>query len=319
MRKGYWGLLVWLWLPWIAWGETVQITVFPEAMVAADEITIGAIADVQGDAADLVALIRNIVVGQAPQPGEERSLYGPYLATRLKQAGLDETDFILDAPAKIRVTRAAQRLESTMLENIVRQALTRQMPQDAAQVTIRDLQGLEDLVVPPGPLHYNVAFPRHNDFTGRVAFTLEVRVHGKLARRLYGNVHVDVLQKVVTLTRAIAPQEVITAADIRLQAVSLARASQQIVTRPEEIIGRRARRALPANTAIRSRDIEVLPLIHKGDQVLIIAESDLIKVTAIGEALEHGQQGETIRIKNPASNREIRAVVIGPKTVRIAL
>jgi flagella basal body P-ring formation protein FlgA len=63
--------------------------------------------------------------------------------------------------------------------------------------------------------------------------------------------------------------------------------------------------------------VETLPTVQKGDVVLMLVESAVLKVSTIGEALESGRRGETIRIRNIASNREVRAIVVDRKTVKV--
>jgi flagellar basal body P-ring formation protein FlgA len=60
-------------------------------------------------------------------------------------------------------------------------------------------------------------------------------------------------------------------------------------------------------------------VVHRGDMVRIVLESPLIKMSTPGEALEAGKPGDTIRVKNTSSKREVRAQVIDKQTVRISL
>jgi flagella basal body P-ring formation protein FlgA len=53
--------------------------------------------------------------------------------------------------------------------------------------------------------------------------------------------------------------------------------------------------------------------------VRIVLESPVIKVSTPGEALEAGKPGDTIRVKNTSSQREVRAQVVDKQTVRIPL
>ena len=62
-----------------------------------------------------------------------------------------------------------------------------------------------------------------------------------------------------------------------------------------------------------------MAVVHRGDMVRIVLESPLIKVSTPGEALEAGKPGDTIRVKNTSSHREVRAQVIDKQTVRIPL
>jgi flagella basal body P-ring formation protein FlgA len=59
--------------------------------------------------------------------------------------------------------------------------------------------------------------------------------------------------------------------------------------------------------------------VQRGDMVRIVLESPVIKVSTPGEALEAGKPGDTIRVKNTSSQREVRAQVVDKQTVRIPL
>jgi flagella basal body P-ring formation protein FlgA len=57
-------------------------------------------------------------------------------------------------------------------------------------------------------------------------------------------------------------------------------------------------------------------LVTKGSTVTMVFEAPGVTLTASGRALGEGGIGETVTILNPASYRQIAAVVTGPGTVR---
>jgi flagella basal body P-ring formation protein FlgA len=264
-----------------------------------------------------VARVRNLVIGQSPLAGEERILNGGYITTRLKQHGFPPQDVLLRVPEKIRVTRASQRLELRDIEAAVLRAMRHQSPWKAQKTTLRELRGIEPVILPAGPVQYEVTFPPHANFLGPTSFSLLLRVSGNIEKRLYGSAHIEVFQEVATIARPVARDDVIEAEDIQLKQMNLSHVPSRAVTKPEELIGKRAKKPLPANTLVRASEVETLPLVKKGDVVLILVESPLLKITATGEALERGNRGATIRVRNVTSNREIRAVVVDKKTVRV--
>jgi flagellar basal body P-ring formation protein FlgA len=280
-------------------------------------ITIGDVAVVQGDTPGTVAKMQAIVIGQAPPAGEGRSLPGEYIRTRLKQHGFTAEDFDLQVPSRVEITRASQRLNPRELESAVVRAIMARMPWQSQQVTIRDLRGLEAVNLPPGPVEYDVTFASQSDFLGLTSFTLILRVSGRAEERLHGTAYIEVTQEVVATVRQLSRNEVIGVHAVRLMRVQMEQRPRQIITRLEDVVGKRARHSLQANAAISPLEIEGAPLVQKGDAVLIVLESPLLKVTAVGVALEQGLRGETIRIKNTTSNRELRAVVVDTKTVRV--
>jgi flagellar basal body P-ring formation protein FlgA len=295
----------------------VTITVRLQAFVEGAQVTIGDVAEVRGDEPATVAKVRGIVIGQAPPAGEERQVHGGYVITRLRQHGFSSQDIEGEVPDKIRVTRASQRIEAREVETAVLRALHRQISWEPQQTTVQELRGIEAVLLPPGPVEYDVTFPLNSDFLGPTSFTVAFRVTGSVEARQYGTAYIDVTQDVVTTARAIARNEVIEAADVRLTRVNMARVPRRVYTRAEDVIGKRAKRPLQANSLIQTHEVEALSTVQKGDVVLMVVDSPLLKVSTMGEALESGMRGDTIRIRNMMSNREVRAIVVDKKTVKV--
>lgn len=316
---GKWGWIFGLLcsVPLAAWGQSLTIEGRQGVLVQGPDITIGDVAEVRGDDPDTVVRVQNIVIGQSPPAGEERTLSGGYITTRLKQHGFRPQDLLLRVPEKIRVTRASQRIESRDIEAAVLQAIRERSPWKAQKTTIRELRGIEPVILPPGSVQYEVTFPSNANFLGPTSFSLSLRVAGNIEKRLYGTAHIEVLQEVATIARPIARDDVIEAEDIQLKQMNRSRVPPRAVTEAEDLIGKRAKRPLQANTMVHTYEVEPLPFVQKGDVVLIVIESPLLKITATGEALERGGRGATIRVRNVGSNREIRAVVIDKETVRV--
>src|SRR5678816_3007804 len=75
-------------VPLAGWGASIVITVPPEAQVQGRQITLGDVAEIQGEPADTVARMRQVPLGQAPPAGVERLLSKSTLVTQLKHQGL---------------------------------------------------------------------------------------------------------------------------------------------------------------------------------------------------------------------------------------
>lgn len=295
----------------------VTIAVNEESLVRGPSITIGEVAAVQGDDRQIVAQVQAIVIGQSPPAGEERFLSGDYIVTRLKQHGFALDKWTLKIPPKLRIVRAFQRLEARDMEAAVQREIKRQMPWEPKAITIREIRGIESVVLPPGDVQYDILFPGRTDFLGPTSFSLLLRIDGNVEKRLYGTAYIETVLDVVFVVRPIAKHDVIVRGDVKLQQATFSRSPPSIFTRVEDVIGKRARRSLRTNQMLRTREIESQPLVQKGSTVFIVAESAQLKISVMGEALEPGDKGETIRVRNTTSRREVRAVVVDNKTVKV--
>jgi flagellar basal body P-ring formation protein FlgA len=83
-----------------------------------------------------------------------------------------------------------------------------------------------------------------------------------------------------------------------------------------DLVGLQARRFLRMGENVRLEDVRHPVLVSKGTTVTMSFEAPGIVLTATGKAMSEGGMGDTVTVQNPASYRQISAVVIGPGQVR---
>jgi flagellar basal body P-ring formation protein FlgA len=84
-----------------------------------------------------------------------------------------------------------------------------------------------------------------------------------------------------------------------------------------EVIGKKLKRDIPAGTVITSQVLEDQVLVQSGEIVSIIAENPRLAIHTNGKALDRGKMGETVRVKNLTSGKEIYGKVTGNSVVSV--
>lgn len=80
----------------------------------------------------------------------------------------------------------------------------------------------------------------------------------------------------------------------------------------------RARRGVGPGQVIMADDMEMMPLILRGDQVHLIYERKTVRLTMLAEAVTVGAVGgKEITVKNSKNSKEITGVVRDRSTVMI--
>ncbi|PHX41441.1 flagellar biosynthesis protein FlgA [Pseudomonas syringae pv. syringae] len=87
----------------------------------------------------------------------------------------------------------------------------------------------------------------------------------------------------------------------------------------DQAVGQKVVRQMVIDQVITPVALEQPQMIHKGDQVVIIARSGSLAVRMPGEAMSDGGFNEQIRVKNLNSQRVIKASVTGPGQVEVAM
>jgi flagella basal body P-ring formation protein FlgA len=122
--------------------------------------------------------------------------------------------------------------------------------------------------------------------------------------------------RVVVPNRDIARGETIAESDLAFGTIPANTVFSGIITTVDGIKGMEARRMLRANQVVRNDDLRHPVLVVKGSIVTMTFEAPGVVLTASGRAMSEGGMGDTVTIQNPASFRQISAIVSGPGAVR---
>ncbi|TWC16334.1 flagella basal body P-ring formation protein FlgA [Pseudomonas sp. SJZ083] len=152
---------------------------------------------------------------------------------------------------------------------------------------------------------------------GRV--TVKVRCDSTSPWTVFVPAQVRLFRDVVTTTRPLKRAGVIEPGDVMLRERDISLINQGYFTTLEQAVGQKLTRPTVANQVLTLVHLEQAEVISKGDQVVIIARSGTLSVRMPGEALSNGGLREQIRVKNLNSQRVIKAQVIAPGQVEVAM
>lgn len=136
---------------------------------------------------------------------------------------------------------------------------------------------------------------------------------------LYVPIRITVLKTVLVAKRALIKGRPVTSSDIYQTEMDTQKLKQGYFTDKSELIGLVCKHDIPPDSPFNPYNIELAKLVHKGEQVTIVANNDNLTISMDGIALNEGVLGETVKVKNLSSKRTIEAQVSGKKNVRVVL
>ncbi len=139
---------------------------------------------------------------------------------------------------------------------------------------------------------------------------VKVTCNGAQPWSIFVPVVVKAYRPVVVARSPIERGALISEADIELVERELNALGRNFFDDPAEVIGKTARRTIPAGGTFGPGAVEAAKLIQRGDNVRISAGSGGMVVSMQGKALSDGRAGELIRVENLSSKRIIQARVI---------
>ena len=162
----------------------------------------------------------------------------------------------------------------------------------------------------------NINFARVPDAQGDGICLVELDAKGARERSAYVPFKVFKKKRLFVLKAAGKTGDAITDADVIEKETYLTGATAYPPSKAD-VIGKRLKKDTPAGTVLTPQVLEDRVLVQRGEIVSIVAENRRLVIQSNGKALDRGRMGETIRVKNLSSGKEVHGKVTGSSAVSV--
>ena len=159
--------------------------------------------------------------------------------------------------------------------------------------------------------------PPGTNLTARA--TVDVSCAGPVHWSVYVPVVIESRIAVLVLKHAVARQSRLTADDVTLESRRMAGTVTAYLGSVSELAGRTVRRPLPLGTALSVEMFDADTVIHRGQEVTLVAGGGAIEIRASGRAMTDAPAGARIQVQNLSSMTVVEGVVESADVVRVAL
>lgn len=122
---------------------------------------------------------------------------------------------------------------------------------------------------------------------------------------------------VVVSNNNITKNSTLARSDLRIKEIDVTTLRSAYFTSVAELIGWSSKRNIAEGSVLTAGQLKAPLAIRKGYAVIIEANRNGVSIKASGTALEDGEIGQQIQIRNDRSGNTIKAVVIKPGLVRV--
>jgi flagella basal body P-ring formation protein FlgA len=257
----------------------------------------------------------DIAVAQAPKAGQTLTLDARFLQQVARAYRLSWKPS--SKYQKVTVGRMSQRVTAPMVRDAIAIAVQERIGSSSDLDIVLDGGDLElDL---PTDVENSVAVSAINfdPNSNRFAAVLVAPADGPpvIQRNVFGTAHE--MAQIPVPKRLISAGDVIAAEDLEWQPVHLTRLSANSLTDAEQLVGRMAKRPLKVGQILRQSDVAVSPIVRKNDLIRLVVKTGQMTLSVQGKALQDGALGQTVRVVNVNSNRQLSGTVIDAGTVAI--
>ncbi|WP_299019587.1 flagellar basal body P-ring formation chaperone FlgA [uncultured Photobacterium sp.] len=214
------------------------------------------------------------------------------------------------------VSLSADTGEKSATEHAVKRFLELQVKRYAASIGSQDyqitLKPLGELPHCDETIRKTLSEPEQP--IGRLTVTLEC--HQPKYWKARTRAEVKVYLPLVVAKRTLSRHQTIAFDDLSLKRSNIAYLRRNYFTSPGDLIGLTSRRKIIAGKIISPKMVESPQLVQRNEEVIIEATLGTMTARMKGIALESGAKGNTIRVRNLSSNKEIFATVTGKQRVK---
>jgi flagellar basal body P-ring formation protein FlgA len=320
-RVFFWGLLAMLFsfgkIGESAESNVTTIIISEKSETNDADVRLGDIADIRNGNPDMVQKLKNLVIGAAALPGKSRNFDEPYIRIRLKQSEVDLSQIAIQSPELIEIKTKSIEISKKMVEDIVLSFLDNTIPWDKNRTRVKVIQTSENLLLPDRPYTYKVIPPVRTRYLGNVPLNVVFDVQGQPSVKAWATVRIGVETDVIVVRKPLNRNQTVEKDDVNVISMDMADLPSNYISTLEDVVGKRTLRTMNPKEVFRTDIVELPPMVKRNDRVSIVAESESLRITAVGEVKESGGRGDRVKVINLNSNKEIFARILDPKTVRV--
>lgn len=169
------------------------------------------------------------------------------------------------------------------------------------------------------------ACPVHPDLSlngnGRALGKVQVRVQctGDRAWTKYIPAEIRVYEAVLVASRNLNRGTLLDDSHFSLQEMDISQLRRTPLFAGEDAIGKELKYSLTAGSPLSLESLQLPKVVQRGDMVQLVAETESLQVRQQAEALEDGEVGKVIDVRNSSSRLVVQAIVVAAGKVKIQL
>jgi flagellar basal body P-ring formation protein FlgA len=319
-------------LPGLAGDCAAQITVrlHREPVVSQREVRLDDIATITAASPRVMAAIGSVDVASIPLPEVGTTVSSSFIRIRLMLAGWQKSALVVEGPEAVLITyEKSHPVTDVDVERAARDAMLI-MPgtdEDNLQVRLTDvfMATLSPQLRERGGLRVEVSSPVRAQL-GQVSMRVRVWKGENVVAQRVARFRVMKRQRVAVTRVSLQRDSIIEEGDVQFENRFLSTVADE--PKEADVYGYSVRSAIGSGKILSLRDLR--KPVQRTRNGYAVKTRDSVRVTAVGnglkirlakaEALESGRVGQTIRLRNSVSNKEIfgRVVEAGEVVINMA-
>ncbi len=293
----------------------ITISFLSEAFVIESEVTLADIAKFNKNN-EFTRALGSQVICKSADPGKNITVNPVEVKSFLSSTLELPPDLEWEGPDETIVHRESLIIGPNKIEEVINEFLidnAHTLPR--ADITFKAKTLPLPFHVPKGNLSWEV-IPTSPDILESSAMTIIFKIDGRVRKNISVRGKVQALAEVVIARIPLRRGTIVTYDQVTLATRDISKISSPCFE-TDQIVGKLVSSNIRSNGIIELTDINIPPIIHRGELVKIILKSGSFNLTATGIAKMDGKINDIIRVRNISSNKLVHCRVSGPGIVEV--
>jgi flagella basal body P-ring formation protein FlgA len=303
----------------VAAGAAEIVRLAPEVLAQGEDILLAELGTLEADPT-AAARLGALKIAPAPAPGVTVALAAESIRARLRSISAEAGRVQVAGAPRVLVTRAFTTVRGVDLVEAVREQARPRLDALAARgepMALTPISMPADLKVPIGDLGLDVGLHESAPGAPTLAATVTVRVAGRAHRQVPLTFQLRRLVRVAVVARPLEPRRGLVPDDVRLEQRPVTEVPPDALTEVGEVAELEVLRALQPGEVLTPRAVRPRLAVKRGELVTLVLETAGFRITTQAQASEDGRRGDSVRVVNLSSKREVMGRVEGGGVVRV--
>jgi flagella basal body P-ring formation protein FlgA len=171
--------------------------------------------------------------------------------------------------------------------------------------------------VPTGRIEHQL-IPSRPGVLGSRRISIMTRVDDQIVSNQSIRIEIEAMAEIAVAKEGLRRGTLLTESQIEMRYQDISRLSEPIFN-SADAVGKIVKRSVRLGEPLQGQQVEYPPLVKRGERVVIEVQHAGMTLSAVGEARQDGREGESIKVVNIGSSREVISQVVAPGLVRVEL
>jgi len=284
--------------------------------VIGKDIYLGDISLIESSDANIKEKLQKIHICRSAELNSSVTLNINYIKSRAKQQGMQVESIMWLGADQTTIQTKSKIVSSEEILAIAESFIASLTDKKTKKIIVQPTNEIKPVVLPYGKMNVKTELVSPSAINDNILLRFTFSIDDKDYEKRVIPFKAEIIKEVIVSSKNIDVNKVISIDDLEVESKNIGLFSNVFIDK-NELLGKRAKRAILKGTLITADMVEKPPIIKQGDIITIVLESQSLRITAQGRAMENGVNGQKIKVVNTSSMREVLAQVIDEKTVRV--